>query len=76
MTGPLINGPKIHPVIEVAQKILVVLDSELIQRFCIQEGDLTLQEADDNCIRLVFTKNRVGEKLSSNQPTIEGGYPT
>jgi hypothetical protein len=62
------NDPKIHPVIEIAQKSLVVLDSELIQRFCIQEGDLVLQKAEDNCIRLVFAKNRTSQKVSINRP--------
>jgi hypothetical protein len=68
--------PTTHIVIEAGDTTFVPIDPPLARRFNITENIWAHQFATKNGIHIIFTKNRVGRKLPSNQPTIEGGYPT
>jgi predicted molibdopterin-dependent oxidoreductase YjgC len=52
------NDPKTHTVIGIAERILVPIDEELVNRLGIKDGDILSQIVDD-AGRLVFTKNKI-----------------
>lgn len=66
------SSPKIHSVIIIAQKCLITIDEELVQKIGIQDGDKVSQMYDGtHTIRLVFkdTKNRTAGSGYQTNPT-------
>lgn len=60
------NDPKTYTVLEIAERCLIPIDPEIVQKLGIRDGDIVSQIEDGTgTIKLIFkdTKNRVGGKL-------------